>query len=365
MRGRDVRQGAMVVLMNPEDVVPQGHPLRRIRALADQALADLSPPFEEMYSVIGRPSIPPERLLASSLLMALYSVRSERLFCEQLDYNLLFRWFVRMPMDEPAFDHSTFSANRARLLAHDVAGEFFRRVVERARREKLTSDEHFTVDGTLIEAWASLKSFRPKGEKPGDRPSDGDPGNPSVDFHGEKRSNATHASTTDPEARLARKGKGKEAKLCFSGHALMENRHGLILDVRIEEAAGAAERDTALDMIDFTLPGSKRITVGADKGYDTEGFVRGCRERNVTPRVARNEKRNGGSALDERTTRHPGYAISGRIRKRIEEFFGWGKTVGGMRKTRYKGVDRTQVWAYFVGAAYNLLRMAKLIPLPA
>jgi transposase len=361
MRGRDVRQGGMVVLMNPEDLVPRDHPLRRVRALADEALADLAPLFEEMYSAIGRPSIPPERLLASSLLMALYSIRSERLFCEQLDYNLLFRWFVRMRMDEAAFDHSTFSANRARLLAHDVTGEFFRRVVGVARKERLTSDEHFAVDGTLIEAWASMKSFRPKGEKPGDGPGDGDPGNPSVDFHGEKRSNATHASTTDPEAKLARKGKGKEAKLCFSGHALMENRHVLVLDVRIEEATGTAERETALEMIDFTLPGDRRITVAADKGYDTQDFVRGCRERHVTPHVAAKAK---GSALDGRTTRHPGYAISGRVRKRIEEFFGWCKTVGGLRKTRFKGVDRTQLWAYLVGAAYNLLRMARLIPVP-
>ena len=359
MRGRDVRQGGMVVLMNPEDVVPQGHPLRRIRALADQALADLSPLFEEMYSVIGRPSIPPERLLASSLLMALYSIRSERLFCEQLDYNLLFRWFVRMPMDEPAFDHGTFSANRARLLAHDVAGEFFRRVVERARREKLTSDEHFTVDGTLIEAWASLKSFKRK-DGQGRPPEDDDPGNPAVDFKGEQRSNETHESATDPQARLYKKSTGAKAVLCHMGHALMENRHGLLVDLRVTEANGRAERETALALLDENLPGAKRLTVGGDKGYDTREFVRECRERNVTPHVSSNEKRCGGSALDDRTTRHAGYGVSQRLRKRVEEIFGWLKTVGGLRKTRYVGREKTQLWGYLTGAAYNLLRISRL-----
>jgi transposase len=365
MRGQDSRQGCMVVLMNPEDRVPKDHPLRRVRVLVDEALTDLSPVFDEMYSHTGRPSIPPERLLASTLLMALYSIRSERMFCEQLEYNLLFRWFLRMDMEEPAFDHSVFSANRARLLEHDVAGEFFRRVVLLARKQKLTSDEHFTADGTLIEAWASMKSFRPKGERPGDRPPADDPGNPTVDFHGEKRSNATHQSTTDPEARLMRKAKGKEAKLCFSLHTLMENRNGLVVDFRVDEANGTAEREVAVDMMDQSLPGSRRLTLAADKAYDTAEFVADCRDRNVTPHVAQNLGRGGGSAIDQRTTRHKGYGLSQWKRKRVEEIFGWVKTVACFHRTRYKGKARTQLWAYLVGAAYNLLRIARLQAAPA
>jgi transposase len=353
----------MLSLMSPEQRVPAKHPLRVIKAMADEALKELTPVLDAMYSVEGRPSIPPERLLKASLLMAFYTVRSERLFCEQLDYNLLFRWFLDMNMTEESFDHSSFSRNRERLLKHDLAGQFFAEVVEQARRARLMSDDHFTVDGTLIEAWASLKSFRRKG-KTDETPPD-DPGNPSVNFRGEKRSNETHESTTDAEAKLATKGNGQTARLSYSEHALMENRNGLLVDLRIEEANGFAERETALRMLDEKLPGTKRITVAGDKGYDTHGFVERCAQLDVTPHVAQNTSRRGGSAIDGRTTRHPGYAISQRIRKRVEEIFGWTKTVGNFRRTRYRGKERTQLAAYLVGAAYNLLRMAKLLGAPA
>jgi transposase len=326
------------------------------------ALEQMSPLFDRMYSTVGRPSIPPEQLLKGSLLMALYTVRSERLLCEQLAYNLLFRWFLDMRMTDEVFVPTVFSHNRQRLITHDAAQDFFRAIVEQARTAKLLSDEHFTVDGTLIDAWASLKSFRPKEEEKKDEPPKDDPGNPTVNFHGEKRSNETHASTTDPEAKLARKGNGKEAKLSFSAHALMENRNGMLVDFRIAEANGKAERDVALQMVGETLMGTERITLGADKGYDTRGFVAGCREMKVTPHVAQNTKRSGGSAIDARTTRASGYSVSQRIRKRVEEIFGWTKTVGNFRKTRYRGIVRTQHAAYLIGAAYNLLRMARLLP---
>lgn len=365
MRREDTKQPSMVVLMNPEDKIPRDHPLRSIRKTADDVLKGMDDVFEEMYSEQGRPSIPPERLLCATLLMALYSIRSERMFCEQLEYNLLFRWFLRMNSDEPAFDHSTFSANRKRLLDHEAAKWFFAGVVDQAKKKKLMSDEHFTADGTLIEAWASLKSFRRKDGKDKKNAPPDDPGNPTVDFHGEKRSNETHESTTDPEARLAKKGKGKEAKLCFSAHALMENRNGLLMNFVIDTADGYAERGSAIAMVDESVPGNKRITLGADKAYDTEDFVEVCRDRNVSPHVAQNESRKGGSAIDGRTTRHEGYSISQMKRKLVEEIFGWAKTVGGMRKTRYKGMAKTQLWAYFVGATYNLMRMAKLCPTAA
>jgi transposase len=365
MRGIPTSQSSMLCLMSPESAVPAKHPIRKIKKLADAALVPLSPVFDRMYSPVGRPSIPPERLLKASLLMALYTVRSERLFCEQLGYNLLFRWFLDMDMTEETFVPTVFSHNRERLIAHEVAEEFFRTIVEQARAAKLLSDEHFTVDGTLIDAWASLKSFQRKEgkRKDGEEPPKDDPGNPSVDFHGEKRSNDTHASTTDPEAKLARKGRGKEAKLSFSAHALMENRNGLLVDLRVEEANGTAEREVALAMVD-ALAGARRITLGADKAYDTHGFVAACRERSVTPHVAQNTNRKGGSAIDSRTAGRPGYAVSQRLRKRVEEIFGWAKTVGNFRKTRFKGKERTQLAAYFVGAAYNLLRMANLCPEP-
>jgi transposase len=363
MRGEERRQRAMLVVFDVEQRVAKEHPLRRIKELVDAVLQELSPLFDQMYSAVGRPSIPPERLLKASLLMALYTVRSERLFCEQLDYNFLFRWFLDLEVDEASFDHSTFSRNRARLLEHAVAGEFFHAVVEQARTRKLLSDEHFTVDGTLVEAWASLKSFKRKDVGPSEPPDD--PGNPTVNFRGERRSNATHQSTTDPEAQLAKKGAGKEAKLCYSAHALMENRNTILIDFQVEPADGYAERRAAIAMVDERLPGRRRITLGGDKGYDTSDFVATCRTLTVTPHVARNLARAGGSALDARTVRHPGYDISQWIRKRVEEAFGWMKTIGGLRRTRYRGCERVQMHAYLVAAAYNLIRIAKLCTAPA
>jgi transposase len=361
MRGEVKQQATMLNLISPEDRVPKQHPARRIKQLADAALKKLSPVFDEMYAAGGRKSIPPETLLKTSLLMALYSIRSEREFCEQLDYNLLFRWFLDMDTVEPSFDHSTLSANRERLLAHDVAGQFFGQVVRQARHYGLMSREHFTVDGTQIEAWASLKSFRKKDTKK--TPPPDDPGNPSVDFHGEKRSNETHESTTDPEARLARKGQGKEAKLAFAQHVLMENRNGLIVDVVVTTATGTAEREAALDMLDGQLTGMNTVTLAADRGYHVRQFIEECRGRNVTPHIAMNDKKS--NFLDRRTTRHEGYRVSQRIRKRVEETFGWMKTVGGFRKTRFKGLARTQLASRLVACAYNLLRIANLTPVSA
>lgn len=352
----------MFSLISPEKRVSPDHPLRPIKRLADAILTELSPTLDAMYSRTGRPSIPPERLLKSQILMALYTIRSDRHFCEQLDYNLLFRWFLDMNVDEPTFDASSFSRNRERLLEHDVARKFFAAVVERARAAHLMSHEHFTVDGTLIEAWASLKSFRPKDEKPEDREPPDDPGNPTVNFRGEKRSNQTHASTTDPESRLARK-KGEASRLCYSAHALMENRNGLIVDFRIDEANGFAERQNALAMLrDHTR--RTRVTVAGDKGYDTADFVAACRDLAVTAHVAQSNNRRS-SAIDGRTTRHPGYAVSQRKRKLVEEIFGWAKTVGNFRRSRFKGKARTQLAGFFVAAAYNMLRVTRLTAVPA
>ncbi len=359
MRGKNSPQTSMLFLQSPEEVVPKAHPIRRVKRLADSALKELNGVFEGMYAEGGRHSVPPERLLKASLLMALYTVRSERMFCEQLGYNLLFRWFLDMDMAEAPFDHSTFSKNRARLMEHDVAAQFFVQIVAQAKVAGLMSDEHFTVDGTLIEAWASMKSFKKKsGDKP---PSDDDPSNPTVDFRGEKRSNDTHASTTDPDAKLMRKGNGREAKLCFSAHSLMENRNGMLVGFRVDAADGRAERRNALQLIDDTKIHGGRITLGGDKGYDTRDFIAGCRERNVTPHVAQNHHKKRRSAIDGRTTGTAGYAISQRLRKRVEEIFGWMKTVGGFRKTRYRGVARTQFAGYLVGCAYNLVRMSRLL----
>ena len=354
MRGGERRQRAMLVVIDPEKRVPQEHPIRRIKQLADAALKQLSPVFDEMYSVVGRPSIPPERLLKASLLMALYTVRSERLFCERLDYDLLFRWFLDLEMDEASFDHSTFSRNRARLLEHEVAGEFFRAVVDQARALRLLSDEHFTVDGTLLEAWASVKSFKRKDT--GAAPPD-DPGNPTVDFHGERRSNETHASTTDPEARLARKGKGGEAKLSYAGHAMIDNRHGLVVNAEATQATGSAERETGIEMASALPEGT---TVGADKSYDTHAFVEALRSLKVTPHVAQNTS-NRSSAIDGRTTRHAGYLVSQQKRKLIEEVFGWLKTVGLMRKLRHRGTRRVDWLFTFATAVYNLVRIRNLL----
>jgi len=363
MRGEVERQAPMFTLTTPERRVPKDHPIRRIKALADAELARLSPVFEAMYSERGRPSIPPEVLLKSCLLIALYSVRSERQFCERLQYDLLFRFVLDLGLDENAFDASTFAKNKARLLRADVARRFFEGIVRQAKAAHLLSAEHFTVDGTLIEAWASLKSFRPKDERPGDRPPPDDPGNPTVNFHGERRSNATHASITDSDALLARKGDGKEAKLALAGHVLMENRHGLCVDILVTRATGTAEREAALTMIRRQRRnGIRPRTLGGDKAYDTADFVRDVRAEGITPHVAANITTRRDSNLDWRTLRHAGYKISQRCRKKVEEIFGWSKTIGGLRKTRYRGVERTGFWAYLVGAAYDLLRMAKLQP---
>jgi transposase len=359
VRGRQDSQVSMVAFIDLEARVPADHPLRMIRRLTDEALAGLSPVFDQIYAAGGRPSVPPERLLKASLLIALYSVRSERAFCEQLDYNLLFRWFLQMDLLEPSFDATTFTKNRARFLQFEIGQQLFDEVLGRAHERDLLSDEHFTVDGTLIEACASLKSFRRKDGAP-PKTTDDDPGNPSVDFHGEQRSNQTHQSTTDPEARLMKKGKGKEAKLSFMGHALMENRNGLLVDFQITAATGTAERDVVPALIDgardrcFTPR-----TLGGDKNYDTKDCVKSVRERQVTPHVAQNDT-NRRSAIDGRTTRHPGYAISQRMRKRVEEIFGWMKTVGGFRRTRYRGLDRTGLAGYLVATAYNLVRLSRL-----
>ena len=360
MRGRQGPQVTLLAFIDLETRVPSDHPLRVVKRLADQALKALSPDLDRMYANVGRPSIPPERLLKSSLLIALYSVRSERAFCEQLDYNLLFRWFLDMNVIEPSFDATTFTKNRERLLRHGVVQALFGEVVLEADRQGLLSDEHFTVDGTLIEAAASLKSFKSKeGDPP--RTTDADPGNPSVDFHGERRGNATHQSTTDPEARLLRKGKGKEARLVFMAHALMENRHGMLVDFQTTQATGTAERDIVPELLGQARErGFHPKTLGGDKGYDTRDCVADLRRRRVTPHVAQNTKGRS-SAVDGRTTRHPGYAVSQRIRKRVEEIFGWMKTVGGFRRTRYRGLDRTGLAGHLVATAYNLVRMSKLL----
>ncbi len=320
MRGKVERQVTMLSSLTPDQLVPQDHPIRHIKPIVDQAFAELSSVFSRMYAEVGRPSIPPEHLLKACLLIALYSIRSERQFCERLQYDLLFKWFLDLNIMDPAFDASTFSKNKERLLEHQVARELLGEVLAEAKRRKLLSEDHFTVDGTLLEAWASLKSFSQKGDSEG--PGTGEK-NAGVDFRGEHRTNDTHQSTTDPEARLARKGAGKEAKLCFAGHVLMENRTGLVVNVTVTQATGTSERDTALDMLE-KVPGTRRITVGADKNYDTNDFVKECREMNVTPHVARRQW----SKLDQRTVRHPGYQVSQRVRKRVEEIFGWIKTVG-------------------------------------
>jgi transposase len=351
----------MLAFVDLEERVPRNHPLRVVKQFADRALAELSPVFNAMYAAGGRPSIPPERLLKASLLIALYSVRSERAFCEELDFQLLYRWFLDMGLMEPSFDPTVFTKNRHRLLKHDVAQQFFDEVVRQAAGLGLLSDEHFTVDGTLIEAAASLKSFRPKDKPPSDEPPPDDPGNPTVNFRGERRSNATHQSTTDPEARLAKKGKGKEAHLAFTGHALMENRNGLLVDFQLSQATGTAERDAVPDLLEQARSrGFRPRTLGADKGYDTKDCVADLRTRKVTPHVTQNTSGRR-SAIDKRTTRHVGYAISQCIRKRVEEIFGWMKTFGGFRRTRYRGLERTQLAGYLVATAYNLVRMVRLV----
>src|SRR6266540_3342310 len=357
MRGADQQQNHIFSYLSPEARVRKDHPLRAIRTMVDEVLTQLSRRFDAMYARVGRPSIPPEKLLRAQLLQMLYSIRSERLLMEELDYNLLFRWFVGLNADDEVWDATVFTKNRDRLLEADVAQEFLARVVAQARAKGLTSDEHFTVDGTLLEAWASLKSFQAKEGKP--TPPPDDPGNPTVNFRGQKRCNETHESKTDPESLLARKSEGKESKLSYSGNLLVENRNGLIVDAEVFQANGTAERDAALIMME-RLPGGQPLTVGGDKGFDTFGFVEECRHLRVTPHVAQNLGRRGGSAIDGRTTRHSGYALSQRKRKRIEECFGWLKTIALMRKLRHRGVRRVD-WIFTLAcAAYNLVRMRNL-----
>jgi transposase len=348
----------MYSYLSPEERVPADHPLRPIRKMTDEAMKGLSRTFNAMYAATGRPSIAPEKLLRALLLQVLYTVRSERLLMEQLEYNLLFRWFVGLNMDEPVWVPTVFSKNRERLLEGDIAERFFGGVLKQAREADLLSDEHFSVDGTLIEAWASQKSFQRKDR--GNEPPADDPGNPTVDFHGEKRSNDTHESTTDADARLARKSGGHEAKLSYCGNVLIENRNGLVVDTELLQCNGTAERDAAMLMV-AGLNGDDRVTLAADKGYDTKDFVKEMRHMNVTPHVSQNDRRPGGSAIDGRTTRHDGYKISQRKRKRIEEVFGWLKTVGALRKTRHRGLFKVG-WVFtFAAAAYNLVRMRNLL----
>ncbi len=358
MRGSKIEQGEMLSTLTPDNLVPADHPIRRIRVIVDAALAELHGEFDAMYSRVGRPSIAPERLLKGCLLIALYSVRSERQFCERLQYDLLFKWFLGMNINDAAFDPTTFSKNRERLLEHEVAHRFFEAVRGEAERRRLLSDDHFTVDGTLLEAWASVKSVRPKDDDTG--PPGGH--NPDVNFHGQQRRNDTHQSTTDPEARLARKTRGTAAKPSYAGHLLMENRNGLVVGAALTEANGYAERETALRLLHERRrrrPTRKRWTVAGDKAFDTKDFVAGCRALAVTPHVAQHTKGRR-SAIDERTTRHPGYAVSQRVRKRVEEIFGWKKTVGGGRKLRYIGQRRNEMWMLLTVATYNVVRMANL-----
>lgn len=351
MRGSDPKQDRMFSYVSPEQRVPAGHPLRPLRTMVDDILKEMSPRFAKLYADRGRPSIPPERLLRALLLQILYTVRSERLLMEQLNYNLLFRWFVGMGMDEVVWNHAVFSKNRERLLNEEVAEVFFQRVLERAK--PYLSDEHFTVDGTLIEAWASHKSFRPKdgGELPSGNGREGD-------FHHEKRSNETHRSTTDPDARLYKKSKGSEAKMSYLGHALMENRHGLLVDTMVTLADGTAERDAAVLMAS-QIAGVKQVTLGGDKNYDTQELVRDLRAMKITPHVAQNNT-NRRSAINGRTTQHAGYAISQKKRKRIEESFGWMKTIGMLKKVKLRGLEKVSWLFTFVAAVYNLYRLQRL-----
>jgi transposase len=363
MRGSDKLSGELFSYVKLEDRVRRDHPLRVIQEIANTALADLSGEFAALYSGTGRPSIPPEMLLRAMLLQAFYSVRSERQLMERLEFDLLFRWFVGLGVDEPTWDHSVFSKNRDRLLDGEIAAKFLTAILAQPRVKRLLSTEHFSVDGTLIEAWASMKSFRPEDPKDNDDRESGGRNAPA-DFKGEKRSNETHRSTTDPDAMLYRKGPGMEAKLCFIGHGLMENRSGLIVGARLTRVSGHAERLAALEMIQGFADRPMAITLGADRGYDAADFIEELRTMNVRPHVAQNTSGRS-SAIDKRTTRHPGYAASQRIRKRIEEAFGWAKTIAGMRKTKLRGLPKVD-WAFtLAAAAYNLIRLPKLLAEPA
>jgi transposase len=361
MRGTDVHQSGMFSYVSLESRVPQEHPLRGIKELLDEALSGMSRDFDRVYASEGRPSIPPERLVRASTLQILYSIRSERLLCEQLDYNLLFRWFVGLSIDEPIWDHSSFTKNRDRLIEAKVARKLLRRVVRKARIAHLLSNEHFSVDGTLIESWAAVKSMRRrdgKDEPPG-------PGrNPTVNWHGEKRSNETHVAPKDPEAKLFCKGRGQAAKLCYMGHTLMDHRHGLIVDVEVTQANGYAERETAIKLLDRN-DSRERRTVSADKAYDTAQFVAECRERGITPQVAMNISATRGSAIDARTTRHAGYLASQRVRKRIEECFGWSKDGRPLRKMKLYGKRKVEFLTTLTVGIYTLLRVTNLLGPPA
>jgi transposase len=361
MRGTDLQQSGLFSYVSLESRVPQDHPLRGIKELLDEALRGMSRDFDRVYAAEGRPSIPPERLVRASTLQILYSIRSERLLCEQLDYNLLFRWFVGLSIDEPIWDHSSFTKNRDRLIEAKVARKLLRRTVRKARAAHLLSNEHFSVDGTLIESWAAVKSMR---RRDGSDEPPGPGRNPTVNWHGEKRSNETHVAPKDPEAKLFCKGKGQAAKLCYMGHTLMDHRHGLIVDVEVTEADGYAERATALKLLDRNAARERR-TVAADKAYDTAQFVADCRERGITPQVAMNITAHRGSAIDARTTRHAGYLASQRIRKRIEECFGWSKDGRPLRKMKLYGKRKVQFLTTLTVGIYTLLRVTNLLGPPA
>jgi transposase len=353
VRGPDEQTHDMFSYLSPEARVRQDHPLRAIRRMTDEVFKRLSPRFTRLYSDIGRPSIPPEQLLRALVLQSLYTIRSERLLMEEIDYSILFRWFIGLSLDEPIWSPTTFSKNRDRLLAGDIAAAFFDAVRAQAEAAGLLSDEHFTVDSTMLEAWASLKSFQRKDAGPSAPPDD--PGNPTVNFHGETRKNDTHASTTDPEAQLYRKGKGKEAKLAYLGHVLLDNRHGLVANVCATAATGVAEREAAVLLL---TPEEQAKTVGGDKNFDVASFVAAVRDLAITPHVAQKDR---GSAIDGRTTRHAGYQVSQRKRKLIEQVFGWMKTVGGLRKLRHRGGELVDWIVTFTAAAYNLVRMRTLL----
>ena len=357
MRGVDISQESLFTTVHLESFVPKDHPLRPVRALLDEAMKNLNWLLDTIYADSGRESIPPERLIRAQLLQVLYSIRSERQLVEQINYNLLYRWFVGLTIDDKVWDHSSFSTNRDRLLENEVITELFEEVVKLAGKQGLLSDEHFSVDGTLIQAWASQKSFRRK-EDDNEPPTDGGR-NSEANFHGEKRSNQTHESKTDGDALLAKKGPGKEAKLSYMGHTVMENRHGLIVKAAASQATGKAEREVAADLL-AALPGSKKRTVGADKNYDTAGFVEECRAMNITPHVARNDKRPGGSAIDGRTSRHSSYQVSQRKRKRVEEPFGWGKTIGLIRQVKVRGLSKVNSVFMMTMIGWNLTRMRVL-----
>jgi transposase len=354
MRGSTDPQLAMLTSLSTEDLIPSDHPIRKIRVVVDAVLAELDPIFDEMYATSGRRSVPPEQLLKATVLMAMYSIRSERAFCERLNYDLLFKWFLDMRIDQPAFDATTFSKNRKRLLEHEVADEFFEAVVRLAKLRRYVSSEHFSVDGTLLKAWASHKSFKPKDGPPPEPPAGR---NTEVQWHGEKRKNDTHASTTDPEARLYRKSNNTAATLCYAGHLLMEHRSALIVDAELTIADGYAERATAVEMLSRLPKMARRRTIAADKAYDTKGFVADVRRLGFTPHVAPNTKN---SAIDARTTRHAGHLVSQRIRKRVEEPFGWAKTIGGGRQLRYRGRERNRAWFKMTTAVYNMIRITAL-----